>query len=269
MSTARIPGSPAYIVAKILGDFAADWRTVHGQIVGRRGHVIDHLVVGPPGVFCMTAKQQRGNVTVTQGDYVVEGQRLDMFAGARRDAAAVSNRLKFATGLDCAASPVVVIVGGRLTVEGQPDGLTIVTDEALALWLKSLRATLNETARRAFAEAIETPATWLPPRRRRPQVRKTAMTPSKRSSSEGSGDGFALYETWAARTGNHRFYVHDPDGKCLAYYDVAMDELVLANEGARDFATAMLGPHMEDSPRVRTDASISKTHGPNGRVAGR
>jgi hypothetical protein len=261
MSTARIPGSPANLVAKILGDFGADWRIVHGQIVGKRGHVIDHIVVGPPGVFCLTSKRQRGDVTVTRGDYVVEGQRLDLFAGARRDAAAVSNRLKMATGLNCAVSPVVVIVGGRLTVEGQPDGLTVVTDEALALWLKSRRATLNETARRAFAEAIETPATWLPPRRRRPQVRQSAMSPSKRSSPGGSGDGFALYETWA-RTGNHRFYVHDPDGKCLAYYDVVLDELVLANEGARDFATAMLGPHMKDSPRVRTDASITKNHQP-------
>lgn len=261
MSTARIPGSPAYVVAKILGDFAADWRTVHGQIVGRRGHIIDHILVGPPGVFCMTSKHQRGNVTVTQGDFVVEGQRLDMFAGARRDAAAVSSRLKLATGLDCTASPVIVIVGGRLTVEGQPNGLTIVTDEALGLWLKSLRATLNETARRAFSEAIETPATWLPPRRRRPQVRQSAMTPSKRSSPGGSGDGFALYETWA-RTGSHRVYVHDPDGKCLAYYDFALDELVLASEGAREFASAMLGPHMKDLPIVRIDASIAKNRRP-------
>jgi hypothetical protein len=266
MSSVRIPGSPSYAVAKILGDFAADWRTVHGQIVGRRGHVIDHIVVGPPGVFCLTAKQQRGNVTVTEGDYFVEGQRIDLFAEARRDAAAVSNRLKMATGLDCAALPVVVMVGARLTVERQPNDLVVVTDEALALWLKSLRATLNENARRAFAEAIETPATWLASSRRRPPVRQSALRPSKRSSSGGSGDGFALYETWA-RTGNHRFYVNDPDGMCLAYYDVDQEELVLANEGARDFATAMLGPYMTDSPRVRTDASI--TRGPSGALRGR
>jgi len=48
---------------------------------------------------------------------------------------------------------------------------------------------------------------------------------------------------------------------CLAYYDVDQEELVLANEGARDFATAMLGPYIKDSPRVRTDASI--TRGPS------
>ena len=87
------------------------------------------------------------------------------------------------------------------------------------------------------------------------------MTPSKRSSAGGSGDGFALYETWA-RSGSHRVYVHDPDGKCLAYYDVALDELVLANEGARDFASAMLGPHMKDLPLVRIDASITKNRRP-------
>ena len=259
MSTARIPGSPAYAVAKILGDFPAEWRTVHGQVIGRRGHVIDHIVVGPPGVFCLTAKQLRGSVTVTEGDCVVAGERLDLFAGARREAAAVSNRLRIATGLDCAALPIIVIVGAWLTVERQPEGLTVVTDEALALWLKSLRATLNETERRTLAEAIETPATWLAPRKRRSHFRHSATPGTKPSPAAGSGDGFALYETWA-RTGNHRFYVHDPDGKCLAYYDVGTEELVIANEGARDFATAMLAPHMKDSPRVRTDSTITKSH---------
>lgn len=260
MSTARIPGSPAHAVAQILGDFPAEWRAVHGQVIGRRGHVIDHVVVGPPGVFSLTAKRQRGDVTVTERDCYVGGQSVDLFAGVRREATAVSNRLKIATGLDCAVLPVVVMVGARLTVERQPEGLTVVTEEALALWLKSLRATLNETERRTLAEAIETPATWLAPRKRRSHFRSATPT-TKRPSTAGSGGGFALYETWA-RTGVHRFYVHDPDGNCLAYYDVIAEELVIANEGARDFATAMLGPHMKDSPAVRFDATISRNRRP-------
>ncbi|MDQ4057970.1 MAG: hypothetical protein M3124_02480 [Actinomycetota bacterium] len=260
MSTARIPGSPAHAVAQILGVFPAEWRTVHGQVIGRRGHVIDHVVVGPPGVFCLTARRQRGGVTVTERDCLVDGRSVDLFAGARREATAVSNRLKIATGLESAVLPVVVLVGARLTVERQPEGLMVVTDDALALWLKSLRATLNGTDRRTLAEAIETPATWLAPRKRRSHLRLATPT-TKRPSTTGSGDRFALYETWA-RTGLHRFYVHDPDGKCLAYYDVVAKELVIANEGARDFATAMLGPYMKDSPAVRIDAIITRSHRP-------
>lgn len=261
MGNAHTSGGGAHAIVGILDGFSSDWTTVHGQLVGRRSHLIDHIVVGPPGVFCLTSGVTSSHVVVNERGCLIDGRPLDQFLTARRDAAAVAARLRIATNLDAVVTPVVVMVGARLTIERQPEGLTVVTDEALALWFRSLPVTLTEEECGRLGRAITSQATWGTARTRRSHFRYAPSAPRKAEAGTSSGNGFALFESWA-RTGTHRFYVHDPDGKCIAYYDVGLGELVVANAGARDFATAMLGPHMMDSPQVRTDATITRSRRP-------
>ncbi|MGI8941531.1 MAG: hypothetical protein ACR2H7_06480 [Actinomycetota bacterium] len=258
MSSARIPGSSAYEMSRVLDGLAGDIVVVHDQDIGRRGAHIDHIVVGSFGVLCLTARAQRGHVMVTDKDCFVAGQGLGLFSRARRDAATVAVRLQSATGLACFARAVVVMVGAQLTVQAQPDGVTVVTGEALPLWLRSLPQALDEVQQRAFSLALGNAATWVQ-KSRVPRVRPTPPAPAvgpARTPVRASARDWALFETWAI-SGEHRFYVHDPDGKCLAFYDVVSGELVLVNDAVRNFAEAMLGPHMKKSPRVRTDSSIT------------
>lgn len=258
MSSARIPGSLAYEMARMLDGLGGDIVVVNDQDIGRRGAHIDRIVVGSFGVLCLTARSQRGHVVVTKQDCLVAGQRLDLFARARRDAATVAVRLESATGFDCFARAVVVMVGSQLTVQAQPDGVTVVTGEALPLWLRSLPRALDEVQQRVFSRAVANASTWVP-KSRVPRVRTAPAAPVVRPARDpvrASERDWALFESWAT-SGDHRFYVHDPDGKCLAYYDVASGELVLVNDAVRNFAEAMLGPHMKKFPRVRTDSSIT------------
>ncbi|MGH2751790.1 MAG: hypothetical protein ACRDK3_13105 [Actinomycetota bacterium] len=261
MSSARIPGLPARSVAGTLEELTPDCAVRHDQSIGRRGARVDHIVVGPFGVLCVTVRHQRGRVTVTDKDCLVAGERLNVVPAARRDALAVGVRLEAASGLDCFPRAVIVMAGSQLTIEGRPDAVTVVTDDAFGLWLRSLPKALDEVQQRAFSSVMREPQTWSP----RLRARRTRLFGGRSSGSTRSVDlmpkrasvkDWALFETWV-RTGEHRFYVHDPDGRCLAYYDVTSGELVLASETVRSFAEAMLGPHMKSTPRILTDSTIS------------
>ena len=262
MSIARIPGTPVHTVAKILDGIADDYVVVHNQAIGRRGARVDHIVVGPFGVLCLTGRHQRGRVIVTDKDCIADGDRLDVVSKARRQATAVGARLKAVSGLDCAPHPVVVMIGAQLTLQSQPEGVTILTDDALPLWLRSLPQALDEVQQRALSNAVADTRTWTTKSSaRRPSVfggRSTpAAPPPEPEPRRAAVQDWALFETWV-RTGEHRFYVHDPDGRCLAFYDVGASELVLVNETVGGFAEAMLGPHLDADHRVRIDPTISR-----------
>jgi hypothetical protein len=261
VSTARIPGTPVHTVAKILDGLGADCVVVHDQAVGRRDAHVDHIVVGPFGVLCLTGRHHRGPMTVTDKDCITEGRLIGVVPEARRQAAAVGARLKSATGLECAPRAAVIMIGAQLAVRAQPEGVTILTDDALSLWLRSLPRALDEKKRRELSNALTDPATWTTRasarRASRFGSRSTPIVPPDRSeSSRDAVQEWALFETWV-RTGERRFYVHDPDGRCLAFYDVETAELALANETVRGFAEAALAPHMNAEHRVRIDSSIS------------
>ena len=262
MSIARIPGTPVHTVAKILESLAGDCVVVHDQAVGRKGTRIDHIVVGPFGVLCLTGRHQRGRVTVTDKDCIADGGRLDVASKTRGQATAVGARLKAVSGLACTPHPVVVMIGAQLTLLAQPEGVTILTDDALPLWLRSLPQALDEVQERALSNAVKDSGTWTTKATvRRPSFFRgrstTTAPPDEPEPRRVAVQDWALFETWV-RTGEHRFYVHDPDGQCLALYDVEAKELVLANETVRGFAEAVLGPHMDAEHQVRIDPSISK-----------
>ena len=260
MSTARIPGTPVHTVAKILEGLGADCVVVHDQAIGRRDVRVDHIVVGPFGVLCLTGRHHRGPMTVTDKECLTNGGHIDVASDARGQAAVVGARLKSATGLDCTPRAAVVMIGAQLAVRGQPDGVTILTDDALALWLRSLPRALYGVQQREFSNALTDPSTWAARSATRTSLfgsRPAPPVPPVRSASQRPAvQDWALFETWV-RTGERRFYVHDPDGRCLAFYDVEESELVLVNETVAGFAEAALRPHMKAEHRVRIDSSIS------------
>ena len=261
MSTARIPGTPVHTVAKILDGLGADCVVVHDQAIGRRDARVDHIVVGPFGVLCLTGRHHRGPMTVTDKDCIAGGRRFEVAPEARKQAATVGARLKSVTGLDCTPGAAVVMIGAQLAVRAQPDGVTILTDDALALWLRSLPRGLTDVQHREFSNAVGDATTWAArSSARRPSLfggRSSPSVPQARIEPRGAAQDWALFETWV-RTGERRLYVHDPDGKCLAFYDVETSELALVNETVRGFAEAALRPHMKAEHRVRIDPSISK-----------
>ena len=114
------------------------WRVLHSIEVGSRGADIDHLVVGPGGVFTLNAKHHpRAHVWVGGDVLMVNGQRQPYVRNGRHEAQRAARILSTATGTRTLVRGVVVLVGVReLTVKSSPDDVAVVYRESLTRWLR-------------------------------------------------------------------------------------------------------------------------------------
>jgi len=53
------------------------WSVFHDIQIDARGRNVDHLVIGPGGVFCLNAKNLAGRVWVGGNTFLVNGCRTD------------------------------------------------------------------------------------------------------------------------------------------------------------------------------------------------
>jgi hypothetical protein len=159
---------------------AGGWYVIHSVVVSERGGDIDHIVVGPPGVFTLNAKHHAGkSVRVSKSDYRVDGGRRDYVDAAMFEGQNASSRLSSACSFNVMACPILVVVGSAdLHVAAQPPGIHVVGCDGVVEWLRSLPPVLNQHQAAMIAERAGDPATWLPQTLPKPS-RSKARTPSR------------------------------------------------------------------------------------------
>jgi hypothetical protein len=70
---------------------AQGFRVMHDRLIPRSRANIDHIVIGPPGVFIVETKNYGGKLRVRRGEVWVAGRRkTEIVAQAKREAAAVA-----------------------------------------------------------------------------------------------------------------------------------------------------------------------------------
>jgi hypothetical protein len=72
----------------LLGRLPEGWHIFHDIPVGRRGANIDHVVVGPAGVFTVNTKNRKGEVWLAPRTLLVNGHKTDYLPEAAREAGA-------------------------------------------------------------------------------------------------------------------------------------------------------------------------------------
>jgi hypothetical protein len=138
------------------------WRVRHDLSMGNGN--VDHLVIGPGGVFSLNTKNLTGRVWV--GAVVLHnGTRTDYVRNSRHEAEAVAKRLTRAAGRPVAVHGVLVILCNDLTVKAQPDGVMVLHRLGLLRWLKKRPVVLTPDDVQAVHRAACDPATWAPARR--------------------------------------------------------------------------------------------------------
>jgi hypothetical protein len=134
-------------VAKQLSKLDDRFRVLHSIPVGTRGSDIDHLGIGPTGVFTINAKSHHGKSVWVAGDIVmINGYRQPHVRNSRYEARRVSRTLTRATGLEVPATALVIITGDKeFSVREQPkDGaVRVATPRAAVRWIKRQPQTLS------------------------------------------------------------------------------------------------------------------------------
>lgn len=101
------------IVDKRLGKLRRDGWTVLSSIVKRSGADIDHLVIGPPGVFTINTKHHR-DARLWVGENMVKvnnGRKPHYLRNSRHEAASAAKILREAVGFEVTVRPVLAFVG--------------------------------------------------------------------------------------------------------------------------------------------------------------
>ncbi len=152
-------------VANQLAKLGDGWHRLHAVEVGERGSDIDHVVIGPPGVFTLNAKRHpHGKAWVGERAVMINGQRTDYLRNSRHEAKRAAELLSLACGRQVAVAPVIVFVDlNAFTVKQIPNDVHVTTRLRLLDWLRSLSPTIDaETVEMIFAQA-RLSTTWQRP----------------------------------------------------------------------------------------------------------
>ncbi len=114
------------------------WMVLHDLQLTPEGANVDHLVIGPPGVFTINTKNHEGrHVWVAKHSIWVAGHPADYLRKARWEAREVQRRLKAHISGDLWVTPVLAVFAGKLTVRGLPDGVGVIYAAGVHEWIAS------------------------------------------------------------------------------------------------------------------------------------
>jgi hypothetical protein len=140
----------------------ADWTVFHALPLGNHGTDIDHLVVGPGGLFTIKTKLHLGKrVSVIGRTLLVAGHRAPYIRSAEFEADRVTQVIRSRIPLVVPAQSILAIVGAKqLTIEQMPRRVTVVDVRHLRRALLKLRPVLTTDESSAIVAVIDDPATW-------------------------------------------------------------------------------------------------------------
>ena len=119
------------IVDKRLNRLRKDGWNVLSSIRKRSGADIDHLVIGPPGVFTVNTKHHRdARIWVGENMVQVDGAKQpDYLRNSRHEAASAARVLTDAVGLDIVVTPVLAFVAPASLDATDSAGDVMITDD--------------------------------------------------------------------------------------------------------------------------------------------
>lgn len=150
-------------VAKALKGLGPDWTVLHAVPFGSGASDLDHVLIGPGGVFTINTKNHSGQKIWVGGEQLlVNGHRTNHIRDARYEARRASKLLSPGAGDPVDVTPVIAIVDpGSLTFgRKRPDGLLVLSSNQLARTVLRRQRRLTDATVRAISELAEQRGTW-------------------------------------------------------------------------------------------------------------
>lgn len=143
------------------------WRVLHSVPVGERGSDIDHLVIGPAGVFTVNTKHHPGaKIWVGKDQVRVNGQVQPYIRNSRFEARRATKLLSTACGFDVEADALLIFFAvEEITIKSAPsakDGSSVHVKyrRQAVRWLKKQRTILTSAEIDDIYEQARRSTTW-------------------------------------------------------------------------------------------------------------
>ena len=149
-------------VGRILANLPAGWSSYHALPIGTKGSDIDHVVVGPGGVFTINTKHHRGkNIWVGGKGFLVSGQRQHYISNAESEADKVTRMLRTHLPSLPAVIPVIALVKPKqITIKVAPDRVEVLDAEYLPRFFRKRKPLLTEAELEILNHLVDSPTFW-------------------------------------------------------------------------------------------------------------
>jgi hypothetical protein len=206
-------------LAKLPSD---DWLVFHDLQRGPSDRNIDHVVVGPPGVFAINTKLRNGFVKVISSAVYVNGARTRILAAVRHEAREVAHRIGAVVGRPVDVTPVLAFVCDDALLESQPKGVVVGRAGDFPRLLEELPVRFTKCDLAPVARAVVADKTWT---QQHPEI---AASPS----APGTAQPNITTKVWS-KYGKKRLYVTQGDDE-IGYVDMLTDVAHPVHEDLRD-----------------------------------
>jgi hypothetical protein len=151
-------------VGRQLGKLGDGWHHIHAVPVGENGSDIDHVVIGPAGVFTLNTKcHPDAKAWVGERAVMVNGNKTDYLRNSRYEAARSRKLLSDACGFHVSVTPVIVFVDlDSFKVKQMPPDVYVTYRRQVVAWLRSLPQTLDTNTVETIFSVARLSTTWQP-----------------------------------------------------------------------------------------------------------
>lgn len=160
-------------VGRTLASLGPEWTVLHAVPVGEKSSDIDHVVIGPTGIFTISTKRHPGqDVWTAKGTFLVAGTRYPYIRNSEHEAARAGKLLSAAVLNSVSVSAAIVVVGARqVTVKEKHRSVSVVPENQLLRWLTRRPVVHTGQQVALLSAAAAQPSTW---RRTAPALRDPA-----------------------------------------------------------------------------------------------
>jgi Nuclease-related domain len=150
------------VTARWLGRLPDGWHVFNDVPVGDRGANIDHVIVGPGGVFTVNAKNLTGKIWVSPRQIRHNGHPTSFLPKSVHEAQRASMLLSAATGRTVDVFPILAILSDEWTIKEKPTDVFVAAPRGVKDWLRRRPAILSRAEVTRICAAVSKPTTWRP-----------------------------------------------------------------------------------------------------------
>ena len=145
---------------------APEWRVLHSVPLGGEVTTLDHLLIGPGGVFTLSTHEHRdARVWVSRDDIRINGEPVPYLHPALVQARRVQRVLTAASGRRVRVKPCLVIVTGRthpeIVVQEPHEDALVLDSSAVVRTFRKLEPILTPDDVEAVFDAARRRASWV------------------------------------------------------------------------------------------------------------
>ena len=142
------------------GRLPEGWFVFNDVPLGERGATVDHVVIGPGGVFTISTKDLTGAIRVNARSVVHDGRRTSFLAKASSDALRAASLLTAAIARPVEVRGLLAILADEWIVKRLPDDVYVGGPGSVKHWMLQQPPVLRPSDVIVLVAAASKPGTW-------------------------------------------------------------------------------------------------------------